>query len=196
MLPVIPTLLGELKSCYPGVTLDLQRANPSRDDVGVTHPLPNSAFLEMPDGNILDKQGIPTDKNAYVYRRADKGGRWYLYFYDKESGKRHRFALKSQTDDIPDPTTAGAEKAWMLGVKKFIELKGKSQRGESVRGLRFDKMVEKFLEKERKKISTTPHTGISEARFRLLKTQLRWMSEFVGDTPKEIHKIRHNNFLN
>ena len=50
----------------------------------------------MPDGNILDKQGIPTDKNAYVYRRSDKGGRWYLYFYDKESGKRHRFALKSQ----------------------------------------------------------------------------------------------------
>ena len=28
----------------------------------------------MPDRNILDKQGIPTDKNAYVYRRADKDG--------------------------------------------------------------------------------------------------------------------------
>ena len=88
----------------------------------------------MPYGNILDKQGIPTDKNAYVYRRADKGGRWYLYFYDKESGKRHRFALKSQGGDIPEPTSAGAEKAWMLGVERFIELKGKSDRGESVRG--------------------------------------------------------------
>ena len=46
-------------------------------------------------------------------------------------------------------------------------------------------MVEKFLAKERKKISNTPHTGISEARFRLLNTQLRWVSEFVGDTRKE-----------
>ncbi|MDB4336010.1 site-specific integrase, partial [Synechococcus sp. AH-603-M21] len=150
----------------------------------------------MPDGNILDKRGIPTDKNAYVYRRADKGGRWYLYFYDKESGKRHRFALKTQSDDIPEPTPAGSEKAWMLGVEKFIELKGKSERGESVRGLKFGDMVDKFLAKEHKKISRTPHTGISEARFRLLKTQLRWMSEFVGDTRKEIHKIRRNTFLN
>ena len=57
-------------------------------------------------------------------------------------------------------------------------------------------MAEKFLAKENKKISTTPHTGISEARFRLLKTQLRWISEFVGDTCKEIHKIRRNTFLN
>ena len=196
MIPVIPTVLSDWQSCYPGVTLDLQRANPSRDGAGVTEALPISAFLEMSDGNILDKQGIPTDKNAYVYRRSDKGGRWYLYFYDKESGKRHRFALKSQDGDIPEPTSAGAEKAWMLGVERFIELKGKSERGESVRGLRFEDMVEKFLAKERKKISTTPHTGISEARFRLLNTQLRWVSEFVGDTRKEVHKIRRNTFLN
>ena len=105
----------------------------------------------MSDGNILNKQGIPTDKNAYVYRRSDKGGRWYLYFYDKESGKRHRFALKSQEGDIPEPTSAGAEKAWMLGVERFIELKGKSERGGSVRGLKFGDMVEKFLTKESKK---------------------------------------------
>ena len=84
----------------------------------------------------------------------------------------------------------------MLGVERFIELKGKSERGESLRGLRFEDIVEKFLAKERKKISTTPHTGISEARFRLLNTQLRWVSEFVGDTRKEVHKIRRNTFLN
>lgn len=150
----------------------------------------------MSDGNILDKQGIPTDNNAYVYRRADKGGCWHLYFYDKESGKRHRFAVKFQTDDIPEPTSAGTEKACMLGVEKFIESKGTSEREESVRGLRFGDMVEKLLAKEEKKISTTPHTGISEARFRLLKTPLRWISEFIGDTRKEIHKIRRNTFLN
>ena len=79
MFPVISTALSDWQSCYPGVTLDLHRENTSRDGTGVTQALPISAFLEMPDGNILDKQGIPTDKNAYVYRRADKGGRWYLY---------------------------------------------------------------------------------------------------------------------
>ena len=106
--------LRDWQCCYPGVTLDLRLANPSRGGVGVTKALPISAFVEMSDGNILDKQGIPTDNNAYVYRRADKGGRWYLYYYDKESGKRHRFALKSQDGDIPEPASAGAEKAWML----------------------------------------------------------------------------------
>ena len=78
MFPVIPTALSDWQSCYPGVTLGLYRGNPSRDDAGVTEALPISAFLGMSDGNILAKQGIPTDKNAYVYRRADKGGRWYL----------------------------------------------------------------------------------------------------------------------
>ena len=169
-------VLGELRSRYPGITIDLRQAHPSRDGAGATHPLPILAYIEMSDGNILDKQGIPTDENAYVYRRAVKGGRWYLYLYDKESGKRHRFALKARTDDIPEPTSAGAEKAWMLGVEKFIELKGKSERGESIRGLRLGDLVEKFLAKEQKKISNMPHTGISEERFRLLKTLLRWIS--------------------
>ena len=104
----------------------------------------------MSDGNILDKQGIPTDKNAYVYRRSDKGGRWYLYFYDKESGKRHRLALKSQSNEIPKTTSAGAEKAWMLSIERFNDPKGKSERGESVRGLKFDDMIKKLLTKEDK----------------------------------------------
>ena len=151
MFTVIPMVLGELQNRCPGVTLDLKRAHPSHDDAGVTHPLPISAYIGMSDGNILDKRGIPTDNNAYVYRRADKGGRWYLYFYDKESGKRHRFALKTQSNEIPEPTTAGAENAWMLGVEKFIELKGKSDRGESARGLQFGELVEKFIAKEQKK---------------------------------------------
>ena len=69
----------------------------------------------------------------------------------------------------------------MPGVEKFTELKSKSERGESARGLKFEEMVDKFQAKEQKKISTTPHAGISEARFRLLKTQLRWVSEFIGD---------------
>ena len=84
----------------------------------------------------------------------------------------------------------------MLGIKKFIEVKGKSERGDSVRELRFEGMVEKFLARECKKISTVPHTGISEARFRLLKTQLRLVCELVGDTRKEIHKVQRNTFLN
>ena len=58
----MPGVLSDWQSYYPGVTFDLQRANPSRDGAGVTQELPISAFLEMPDGNILDKQGIPTDK--------------------------------------------------------------------------------------------------------------------------------------
>ena len=57
-------------------------------------------------------------------------------------------------------------------------------------------MIKNILTKEERKISTTPHTGISEAQFRLVKTQPRWISEFIGDTRKEIHKTRRKTSLN
>ena len=100
---------------------------------------------------LFSTNKAPTDKNAYVYRRADKGGHWHLYFYDKESGKRHRFPLKSQTGDNPKTVPAKAEKGWMLDVERFIELKSKSEKGESFRGLRFGDTIEKFLAKNTRK---------------------------------------------
>ena len=85
---------------------------------------------------ILDRKNIPADPNAYVYRDPRRGGgRWSIYFYDCETKERHRFVLKDGNGNYPPPTIAGQEEAWMLGISKYVELKGKSDRGEAIRSL-------------------------------------------------------------
>lgn len=145
---------------------------------------------------VLDRKDIPGDKNAYVYRDAKRGGRWCLYFYDRETTNRHRFVLKDGNGVHPPATPEAQDEAWMLGIAKFVELKGKSDRGEAIQSLSWEEMVKKFLLKERRRISDIPHNGISKARFRLIETQLRWIGDYVGDDKKHVHKFKRNAFLN
>lgn len=145
---------------------------------------------------IVDRKDIPADRNAYVYRNPQKGGRWYLYFYDKETKKRHRFSLRDGNGNFPTPTTEGQDEAWVLGIAKFVELKGKSDRGEAIKSLSWGEMTKKFLSKEEKRITAIPHNGITATRFRLLKSQIRWLSEFVDEDKKAVHKFKKNSFIN
>ena len=78
---------------------------------------------------VLDRKDIPGDKNAYVYRDGKRGGRWCLYFYDRETTNRHRFVLKDGNGAHPPATAEAQDEAWMLGIAKFVELKGKSDKG-------------------------------------------------------------------
>ena len=41
----------------------------------------------------LDLQGGQRN-NAYIYRDPQKGGKWHLYFLNRETNKNHRFVLK------------------------------------------------------------------------------------------------------
>jgi len=146
---------------------------------------------------ILDRKDIPADPNAYVYRDPRRGGgRWSLYFYDRATKERHRLVLKDGNGNYPPPTIDGQDEAWMLGIAKYVELKGKSDRGEAIRSLKFGEMVKKFLLKERRRISDIPHNGISKTRFRLIETQLRWVSDYLGNDNREVHRLRRNEFLN
>jgi len=156
--------------------------------------MPAAATRKTP--NVLDRKDIPTDPYSYVYRRGDKGGRWHLYFYDRFAGTRHRFALKDQNGVAPEPISETQEQAWMLGLAMYMELKAKADRGEAIRSLGFGNMCKEFLSKEKKKISSIPHQGISPARYRLLETQLRWVRDYVGDDKKIIHKFKRSAFLN
>ena len=113
---------------------------------------------------ILDKKDIPADPNAYVYRDPRRGGgRWSLYFYDRETKERHRLVLKDGNGAYPPPTIEGQDAAWMLVIAKYVELKGKSERGEAIRSLKFSEMVKKFQPKERKGISNIPNDGIKNS---------------------------------
>jgi len=145
---------------------------------------------------VVDRKDIPSDPNAYVFRDTTRGGRWCLYFYDPETKKRHRFVLKDGNGKHPDPTLSGQESAWMLGIGKFMELKAKSDRGEAIQSISWKEMTTRFLNKEKRRISSIPHNGISKDRFRLLETQIRWISDYIGDENKKIHSFRRNAFLN
>ena len=119
-----------------------------------------------------------------------------MYFYDRETKGRHRFVLKDGNGNYPPPTIEGQETAWMLGISRYVELKGKSDRDEAIRSLKFWEMVKKFLTKERRRISDIPHTGISKTRFRLMETQFRWISDYLGNPNREVHKLKRSEFLN
>lgn len=152
-------------------------------------------MTSKPNKFVLNRRDIPGDKNAYVYRDAKRGGRWCLYFYDNETTRRHRFVLKDGNGKHPAPTEETSEQAWVLGITRFVELKGKSDRGEAIAYLTFGEMIKKFLLKERRRISNTPHNGITKTRYRLLESQTRWLREYLGNDERQVHRLRKNEFL-
>ena len=78
-----------------------------------------------PAALIADKKSIPTDPNAYIFRRLDRGGKWFLYYYDRVAGTRHRVILKNEDGVIPKPETEAQDDAFVLGLMKYMELKAK-----------------------------------------------------------------------
>ena len=99
----------------------------------------------------MDKKVIPADKNAYIFRNPNNLHRWHLYYYDRNADKRYRLVLTNSNGVHPANTIEGQDDAWLLGIAKFVELKGKSDRGESINSITFKEMCDKFLNKERKK---------------------------------------------
>ena len=82
---------------------------PSRARAAVSKALAADPTKSTPTSNrfILDRKDIPGDRNAYVYRDAKREGRWCLYFYDKETTKRHRFVLKDGNGKHPTQSILG-----------------------------------------------------------------------------------------
>ena len=89
----------------------------------------------------------------------------------------------------------GEDEAWVLGISRFVELKGKSDRGEAIALLTFGEMTKRFLLKEHRRINSIPHEGITKTRYRLLESQVRWLREFINDDEKPVHRLRKNTFL-
>ena len=143
---------------------------------------------------ILDKKDIPADPNAYVFRDAQRDGTWCLYFYDREAKTRHRLVLKDGNGRKPNQTLEGQNDAWMLGISKYVELKGKADRGEAIRSITFGAMCDLFVAQEKRKISSIPHQGITKNRFRLISHQINWLRRYLNDENKQVHSFRKNAF--
>ena len=130
---------------------------------------------------ILDKHLLNgcEEGNGYVFRDKQRKSKWCLYFIDKSTRDRHRIVLKFPDGRYPEPTSDGLRDAERLGLKLFFEMKNKTDRGEKLKTLSIKKMTEMFIEEEGKRVSEIPHSGITKARFRLLKSQCVHYLDFV-----------------
>ena len=98
---------------------------------------------------VVDKTPISFDKNAYIHRNPQNDNKWCLYFYDRNADKRYRRTLiDPQTGRHPLNTIKGKEEALQLGMMLFVELNGKSDRGESISTCNFGELCKMFLSKE------------------------------------------------
>ena len=82
----------------------------------------------------VDLQGGQRN-NAYIYRDPQKGGKWHLYFLNRESNKHHRFVLKRSDGRYPDALEAEENEALGLAQKRYIDLRSRTDRGEAVKFL-------------------------------------------------------------
>ena len=145
---------------------------------------------------VLDRKDIPADEHAYIFRNPQNKGKWYLYFFDVDTSKRYRRLLKDERGKAPEPISETADEAFALGLSMYVELRNKADRGEAITSLTYGDMVQAFLNKEKKKISDIPHNGITEKRWLLLVNQCRWISDYVNDEKRPVHKFKRNYFLN
>ena len=144
---------------------------------------------------VINKKEIPYDKNAYIHQNPKNKNRWCLYYYDRFADRRHRFVLTDPvTGAYPEPTLKGEEQAFFFGMRKFMELKEKSDRGESVNSISFKELCDKFLKRESGRVSDIPHRGITKVRYRLIKSQIKWIRDFVNNDKIMIHKMSKNTF--
>jgi hypothetical protein len=123
-----------------------------------------------------------------------------LHFLNPETKQRHRFVLKHPNGRFPDPRKAGLDEALELALIKFIDLKTRTDRGEAVNVLTIGERVARFLTREEQRVSTTPHTGITPARFRLLRNQCKHFLDFCSrkggcGAGKQVHQFRTSGCL-
>lgn len=109
-------------------------------------------------GRVLNRVDLQGGKrnNAYVFRDGQRGGKWCLYFLNRETNQRHRFVLKHSNGSFPDPTADGVDDALELAQEKHIDLRTRTERGEVVNVLTIAEMIKRFLDREEKRISSRP----------------------------------------
>ena len=135
------------------------------------------------NSQILDQHFLTgcEEGNAYVFRDAQRNGRWCVYFTNKIKKSRHRIVLKEKDGRRPHPNIDGLTDALRLGVSTYFEMKNKTDRGEKIKSLTIRKMTDMYLEEEKKRVNTTPHSGIVPDRWYLLTRELNHYLAFVKE---------------
>jgi len=132
--------------------------------------------------------------DGFIYRDGrTKSGNFYIRIYCKETKKVFSKSLR----------TSSKEEGIVLGRQMYQEMYGKLVRGEKTKSLTTDGLIKIYLEREERKISPIPHTGITLETFRRKRSYLKVWSKYVKvdlkmvDTPiQNIPKDRTRGFGN
>lgn len=133
---------------------------------------------EEPKGNKVVTEKIylwENEKNGYIYRDGrTKGGNYYLRIYCKETKKVFSKSLK----------TSSREEGIVLGRKMYSETYGKLLRGEKTKSINTKELISLYLEKEGKRVSPIPKTGITQETFKQKGQYLRVWERYVREELK------------
>ena len=141
---------------------------------------------------ILEKTeilGLPLEEAFVFINGGTASQQWYLQIRDSITGKRHRFSLGGNCRGVDKKREAILE-----GGKKYFSFMGKIERGEQLRSLSVGEMCQRFLNREKSRISNIPHRGITLTRYRFLKNHTEKMCEFLG-SGTYVDKITRERFF-
>ena len=114
-------------------------------------------------------------KDSYIYRDGrTQGGNFYLRIYCRETKKVFSKSLR----------TSSREEGIVLGRKMYSETYGKLIRGEKTKSLTTKDLVQTYLEREERRISPIPKTGITIQTYNQKKQYLRVWERYVDEELK------------
>ena len=119
-----------------------------------------------------DKELIWDDPSAYIYKRNNtKNKFWYYRHYDKATKQRYVKSLGT-TDRI---------KAISAARIIYQEVKGKVEQGQKLKNIITKDLITLFLKREQLKISDIPKAGITEQRYRVKSSDIRYWQWYIDD---------------
>ena len=114
-------------------------------------------------------------KDSFIYRDGrTKNGNFYLRIYCRETKKVFTKSLR----------TPSREEGIVLGRKMYSETYGKLIRGEKTQSLTTKSLIDLYLEREERRISPIPKTGITQNTFKQKGQYLRMWEKYVTEELK------------
>ena len=133
---------------------------------------------------FLDKTLVYEDVDAFIFRRADsKSGRYYFRLYDENTKKPLVRSLRTS-----DKIQALASARLM-----YMDVKGKINRGERIRGITTNELIKIRTNQLKKIVTDIPHQGITPETFRVKQYYLSVWAEYIDSldlTKRTIDKIQ------
>tara|TARA_Y100000592_G_scaffold33709_1_gene53481 strand:+ start:3286 stop:4803 length:1518 start_codon:yes stop_codon:yes gene_type:complete len=133
---------------------------------------------------FLDKTLVYEDVDAFIFRRADsKSGRYYFRLYDENTKKPLVRSLRTS-----DKIQALASARLM-----YMDVKGKINRGERIRGITTNELIKIRIDNLKKIVTPIPHQGITPETFRVKQYYLSIWAEYIDSldlTKRTIDKIQ------